>query len=144
MSGAFVFCLMCRWLVIRCLPNKSHSESFVAAYDCRLAHPTTCHTPSGTTLHFAGCGFLWSAVAVPKEVEFKARLGAVFCLVLYSPRFLLIFDCCRCSKSGRSLMRRLSQAIVMEQPPALSWSRTDQTNVAKHGVSYSGGYLFSY
>ena len=34
--------------------TKTPRESFLAAYDCRLAHSTHSHTPSGASLNFGG------------------------------------------------------------------------------------------
>lgn len=40
------------------VPENTSCESFLAAYDCYLAHPTPSHTPSGASLNSRAVGFL--------------------------------------------------------------------------------------
>ena len=57
--------------------TKTPRESFLAAYDCCLAHPRPPHTSSGTSLNFAGYGCLWGTVALGRR-SVNVQLGDVF------------------------------------------------------------------
>ena len=57
--------------------TKTPRESFLAAYDCCLAHPTPSHTPSGTSLNLGGCSCFWGAVAV-RKVKCKRSVEGCF------------------------------------------------------------------
>ena len=56
---------------------ESPRESFLAAYDCCLAHPTPSHAPQGTCFNFVGCCCLRGAVAVRKQSA-KRSVGGCF------------------------------------------------------------------